>query len=187
MSRFRQALSRELKRRLPDKVENRWSYRIEGLIEQHYQTAPHEHVAVIVDSEVDAVEYEILSNLLYQFIQSDYYFKQSRYRILLWQENVFSMVSPRNLYYRKLKQHLSEIELHGAISGDWTTFFQLYEPHKKAGQAILITSKEKVEALKQVKADRIKNLVIIYYGGPGSQPREVISSIPCLALESMEG
>ena len=187
MDKFIREPDRELKKRLPRSTEYGWSRRIEGALERSGQTAPHDDVAIIVDSEIGTEEYEAMINELYEYFRRDEFFKQSYYRIILWRKDELSLASPKRISnVAHVKKYFEEITV-GEISGSsWEAFWQLYKPHKRAGQVILITSKEKVEGMKQSKIIGVRNLLVVYQGNADSKIRGMVSAVPCIAFAVKE-
>ena len=182
MNKFIKELDRELKKRLPQSSEYGWSRRIEGALERSEQTAPHDDVAIIVDGEIGPEEYEALSGGLYEYLRKDEYFKRSYYRILLWKNDELSLVSPKRISNgAHIKKYFEEITVGEKPGSSWETFWQLYKPHKRAGQVVLITNNDKVESMKQSKIIGVRNLLVIYRGNADTQMREIVSTVPCLA------
>lgn len=187
MDKFTRELSHELLKRLTQTTEYGWSRRIEGALERSDSTAPHDDVAIIVDSEMGAEEYHILWDKLYQFIKSDEYFKRSYYRILLWKHDGLELVSPKRVSnFGHLPKYFEEITVESDVACDWDSFWQFYKPHKKAGQVILLTTADKVEIMRESKAIAIRNLLVVYQGGSEAKVKEVIKSIPCIAYISKQ-
>ena len=183
MNKFIKELDRELKKRLPQSSEYGWSRRIEGALERSEQTAPHDDVAIIVDGEIGPEEYEALSGGLYEYLRKDEYFKRSYYRILLWKNDELSLVSPKRISnVAHIKKYFEEITVGEKPGSSWETFWQLYKPHKRAGQVVLITNNDKVESMKQSKIIGVRNLLAIYLGNADSQVRSMASTVPCIAF-----
>lgn len=183
MNKFIKELDRELKKRLPQSTEYGWSRRIEGALERSEQSAPHDDVAIIVDGEIGSEEYEALSGGLYEYLRKDEYFKRSYYRILLWKNDELSLVSPKRISnVAHIKKYFEEITVGEKPGSSWETFWQLYKPHKRAGQVVLITNNDKVESMKQSKIIGVRNLLAIYLGNADSQVRSMASTVPCIAF-----
>ena len=183
MNKFIKELDRELKKRLPQSTEYGWSRRIEGALERSEQSAPHDDVAIIVDSEIGSEEYEALSGGMYEYLRMDEYFKRSYYRILLWKNDELSLVSPKRISnVAHIKKYFEEITVGEKPGSSWETFWQLYKPHKRAGQVVLITNNDKVESMKQSKIIGVRNLLAIYLGNADSQVRSMASTVPCIAF-----
>ena len=183
MNKFIKELDRELKKRLPQSTEYGWSRRIEGALERSEQSAPHDDVAIIVDGEIGSEEYEALSGGLYDYLRKDEYFKRSYYRILLWKNDELSLVSPKRISnVAHIKKYFEEITVGEKPGSSWETFWQLYKPHKRAGQVVLITNNDKVESMKQSKIIGVRNLLAIYLGNADSQVRSMASTVPCIAF-----
>ena len=185
MNKFIKELDRELKKRLPQSAEYGWSRRIEGALERSEQSAPHDDVAIIVDGEIGPEEYEALSGGLYEYLRKDEYFKRSYYRILLWKNDELSLVSPKRISNgAHIKKYFEEITVGEKPGSSWETFWQLYKPHKKAGQVIMLTTKEKVDLLREKPVVAIKNLAIVYEGDINSKYIDKIYNIPCIAQKA---
>ena len=183
MNKFIKELDRELKKRLPQSTEYGWSRRIEGALERSEQSAPHDDVAIIVDGEIGSEEYEALSGGLYEYLRKDEYFKRSYYRILLWKNDELSLISPKRISnVAHIKKYFEEITVGEKPGSSWETFWQLYKPHKRAGQVVLITNNDKVESMKQSKIIGVRNLLAIYLGNADSQVRSMASTVPCIAF-----
>ena len=187
MNKFIKELDRELKKRLPQSTEYGWSRRIEGALERSEQSAPHDDVAIIVDGEIGSEEYEALSGGLYEYLRKDEYFKRSYYRILLWKNDELSLVSPKRISnVAHIKKYFEEITVGEKPGSSWETFWQLYKPHKRAGQVVLITNNDKVESMKQSKIIGVRNLLVVYQGNADSQERSMASTVPCIAFVAKE-
>ena len=185
MDKFDMELKKVLMKRLPQSTEYGWSRRIEGALERSESSAPHEDVAIIVDSEIGVDVFTNISDKLYKFISKDEFFKKSHYRILLWKQDGLALISPKRISNAShVKNYLDAVEIGSGNSTDWNEFWQFYKPHKKAGQVFLITSQAKVERMSESKAIGIKNLVIVYEGDESSSVKKVIMSIPCIAYVS---
>ncbi len=142
-------------------------------------------------------EYSLLATQLFQFIRRDKFYKWSRYRILLWKNDDLTLVSPNKMSQMShIKTKLGEIIPDGTDSNStWDSFWEKYEPHKKAGQVILVTSESRIESLKESAAVRIRNLVIFYCISSEDKKVQRVFHIPCIgyaeqgekpALESSE-
>ena len=185
MNKFIKELDRELKKRLPQSTEYGWSRRIEGALERNEQSAPHDDAAIIVDGEIGSEEYEALSGGLYEYLRKDEYFKRSYYRILLWKNDELSLISPKRISnVAHIKKYFEEITVGEKLGSSWETFWQLYKPHKKAGQVIMLTTKEKVDLLREKPVVAIKNLAIVYEGDINSKYIDKIYNIPCIAQKA---
>lgn len=186
---FTREMKRILIKRLPETVEYAWSRRIEGALEANQQTAPHKFVTIIIDNEINGTDYKAITKKLYMFLKNDKFFSYSTYRILLWKDKVFSLIPPnrKELKARYLNKHFDEIELDGTPSGEWDNFWELFKPHKKAGQVFFITTQEKVESLKQLNVIGIRNLMVLYPGLAETVVVQHFSRIPCIAnIENTE-
>ena len=182
MNKFIKELDRELKKRLPQSTEYGWSRRIEGALERSEQSAPHDDVAIIVDSEIGSEEYEALSGGMYEYLRKDEYFKRSYYRILFWKNDELSLVSPKRISnVAHIKKYFEEIKVGENSGSSWEIFWQLYKPHKRAGQVIMLTTKEKVDLLREKPVVAIRNLAIVYEGDINSKYIDKIYNIPCIA------
>ena len=114
-------------------------------------------------------------------------FKLSHYRILLWKQDELELVSPKRVSnVGHLPKYIEEIVVGSEVACDWDSFWQLYKPHKRAGQVILLTTADKIETMRESKAVAIRNLLVVYQGGAEVKVKEVIKSIPCIANISVE-
>ena len=156
-------------------------------MERNEQSAPHDDVAIIVDGEIGSEEYEALSGGLYEYLRKDEYFKRSYYRILLWKNDELSLISPKRISnVAHIKKYFVEIAVGEKTGSSWETFWQLYKPHKRAGQVVLITNNDKVESMKQSKIIGVRNLLVVYQGNADSQERSMASTVPCIAFVAKE-
>ncbi len=182
MDNFIKELRKILRKRLPQSMEYGWSRRIEGALERSEDSAPHEYVTIMIDGETEVQEYDAIKDTLYEFLKNDEFFKRSNYRVLLWKDNQFFPVSPKRVSQMShLKRYLDQITIETVSSGKWDDFWEIYKPHKRAGQVILITCKEKAESLNMSKVIGIKNLVVIYVGDENSKTLNMVKTIPCIA------
>lgn len=115
-------------------------------------------------------------------IRRDKFYKCSKYRILLWKNDDLTLVSPNKMSQMShIKTKLGEIRPDGIdTNSTWDTFWEKYEPHKKAGQVILVTSGARIESLKESSAVRIRNLVIIYRTSSKDKKVQRVFHIPCV-------
>ncbi|NLT47114.1 MAG: hypothetical protein GXX92_01745 [Clostridiales bacterium] len=183
MSRFIHELEKVLYRNLPQSTGPALSRRVESAWVENEEKVPHEFVAIIVDGDMNDGEYSSLATQLFQFIRRDRFFKWSKYRILLWKNDDLKLVSPNKMSQMShIKTKLGEISPDGIdTNSTWDTFWEKYEPHKKAGQVILVTSGSRIESLMNSDARNIKNLVIVYNGDLENKVVQKIKNIPCIA------
>ncbi len=185
MSTFESELKKALHRNLPQSRDNVWSGKVEGALVKSEETVPHEYVTIIVDSSMTEDDYDSLSDRVYRVIKHDEFYRWSKYRVILWDNNEFTMVSKPKIQVSHVKDCLKELDLGNGNSGTWETFWELYKPHKKAGRVIMLTTSEAIGSLSESKPSGIKNLVIIYCNeDTDSKLPERISNIPCIACLS---
>ena len=113
-------------------------------------------------------------------LKKNIYFKQSKYRVFLWKDSEFILVSSINVSSSRIIHCFKELDSYETTSGDWDNFKTLYTPHKKAGQAILVTSSAKIEQLENSSLTRLKNLLILYPTDKEYKRIQIISGIPCI-------
>ena len=82
-----------------------------------------------------------------------------------------------------LRANLDSMNIEEAESGDCSNFVEIYKPHKKAGQAFLITTEDKVNELAQTGGLIIKNLIILYPSSDNSVQRICGRRIPCIPMD----
>ncbi len=184
MDKFTRELKRYLYKNLPSTVEYSPSRRIEGWMDTSDVPGPHKDVTIIVDDAVSSQDYATIMEMVYPFLRKDQFFKRSHYRIILWKQDTFTMLEPGRFNNIYNKQHLFDgVPVSGIRSNSWTNFLQLYAPHTKAGQVILITTKEMIEELRTEKISRRKNLLIIYLAHTDAKTVEAIFGNLCIACE----
>lgn len=183
MDSFTIILKKTLINRLPQTVEYEWSRVIEGAMESNNAATWHKHVTIIVDNEVNDDGYKAIAKKLAQFLRRNEYFRYSKYRVLLWKQNSFSPITlaGRGVSALLLNKLFDELVLDGTASGNWDNYRVLYKPHRLDSQVLLITTREKVEALRQLTALGIKNLVILYPALTRANMNQTILRIPCIA------
>ncbi len=184
MDKFTRELKKYLYKNLPSTVEYSPSRRIEGWMDTNDEPGPHKDVTIIVDDAVSNQDYAQIMEKVYPFLRKDQFFKRSHYRIILWKQDTFTMLQPgrfNNIYNRQ--SLFDGVPVSGMESSSWKDFLQLYAPHTKAGQVILITTKEKIEKLRTEKIARRKNLLITYCADPGAKTVETIHGNLCIACE----
>lgn len=155
-------------------------------MERSESTTAHDDVAIIVDAEINNDELRTLFDKLYAFLSKDEYFRMSHYRILRWFGDELTLISKSRVDFGHTKHYFEDIEVNSNIRADWNVFWQLYKPHKRAGQVIMITTADKVEAMRDSKAIAIKYLLIIYQSRQDTKVKELIKSIPCIAYIQKE-
>ncbi len=180
-------LKKELYRRLPSTTEYRASKRIEGWMDSREETAAHKYVTIFVDDELQQAEYDQMIDGIRNFLKRDTYFRQSHYMIYLWKQDNLMNMTPGNLSSTRIHNgDFGMFQVNGSGSSDWSKFLDLYMPHRRAGQVILLTTKDKIEKLRVQKLPRIKNLLIVYRGDSNSKPVETISGNVCIACVEKE-
>ena len=80
-----------------------------------------------------------------------------------------------------MNRYFDELNLDDTNSGNWDNYWELYKSYKQGGQAFLITTQEKVEALRHITVLRVNNLMVLYTALPGVNISQIISRIPCIA------
>ncbi len=184
MDKYTRELTKYLYKNLPSTVEYNPSRRIEGWMDTSDVPGPHKDVTIIVDDAVSRQDYAQIMDKVYLFLRKDQFFRRSHYRIILWKQDTFSMQQPGRFNNIRNKQHLfDEVPVSGTQSNSWRNFLQLYAPHTKAGQVILITTKEMVEELRTEKMSKRKNLLITYCADSNAKPVETIFGNLCIACE----
>ncbi len=186
MSTFESELKNTLHRALLQSRESVGSRRVEGALVRSEETVHYEYVTIIVDSSISKDDFDILSDRIYKIIKHDEFYRWSKYRIILWDNNELSLVSKPKMQVGRVKDCLKEIDLENGSNGSWETFWELYKPHKKAGRVIMLTTSEMIEELRNTKPVVIRNLVITYCGDAGNRVSELISHIPCIACISKQ-
>ena len=186
MSTFESELKKVLHRNLPQSQENVWSKRVEGALVRSEETTYHKNVTIIVDNSISQEEYDDLSDRIIKLIRTDEFYKWSNYRILQWKNNEFKMIAGPKLQVSRVKDDMNRVIPDGSNTGTWEQFAELYKPHKKAGQVIMLTTYKAIVALREAEIPRIKNLLITYCGETDSNLRKEISGIPCIANVQVE-
>lgn len=148
------------------------------------ETAAHRHVTIIIDCEIAEEDAALILGELIQFARHNNYFRQSKYRVLLWKENEFSRATPVDIPASSIARHLEKIDAYGTVSGSWENFREIYTPHRKAGQVILITTANKVNLLEQTKTIRAKNLLILSPADGENAMKQMVNGILCLPYEA---
>lgn len=175
-------LKKELYRRLPSETEYRASRRIEGWMDPREETTAHKYVTLIVDDEISQTEYDRIIDKVRMLLKKDEYFKRSQYRVYLWKQDSLTNVTPGSLSYtRAQRSELGVIQVSGSAGSDWSKFPEIYAPHRKSGQVILFTTKEKIEKLRTEKRFPFKNLLIVYPADPDAKIVETVAGITCVA------
>lgn len=181
MSKFDRELARALTKRLPNRLDYVVSYRIEGAVELREMTTGHDRVVIIIDCETDAKKIAPILDALVRFIKKDNYFRLSYYSVFLWRDESFLPLSPLRVSASRLRQHFEKINGYGNASGSWENFKEVYKPHKKAGQAILITTARKVTQLGEMRTIGANNLLLLYPRDDESENKGTIAGVPCIA------
>lgn len=181
MRKFDSELRRALTKRLPNSLDYVVSYRIEGAVELREMTTGHDRVVIIIDCETDAKTIAPILDALVRFIKRDDYFWLSYYSVFLWRDETFSPLSPLRVSASRLRQHFEKIDAYGNTSGSWENFKEIYKPHKKAGQAILITTARKVAQLREMRTIGANNLLLLYPRDDESENKRTIAGVPCIA------
>ncbi len=187
MSTFESELKKSLHRNLPQSQENVWSKRVEGALVKSEETVPHEYVTIIVDSSINKDDYVVISERIYKIIKHDAFYRWSKYRVILWNNNEFTMISKPKIQVSHVKDCLKELDLGNGNNGTWETFWELYRPHKKAGRVIMLTTSKAIESLRESNTKGIKNLIITYCGNSESKLVQKISEITCIAYVEQKG
>ncbi len=187
MSTFESELKKTLHRNLPQSQENVWSKRVEGALVKSEETVPHEYVTIIVDSSINKDDYDVLSDRIYKIIKHDEFYRWSKYRVILWNNNEFTMVSKPKIQVSHVKGRLKELDLGNGNNGTWDIFWELYKPYKKAGRVIMLTTSKAIESLRESKPIGIKNLVITYCGDSESKLVQKVLGITCIAYVEQKG
>ena len=150
------------------------SRRIEGQLTRKTVMMPFNQVVIMVDADIDNINYEFIVTGLCKFVKNDRYFKFTRYNIVLWMNNEFLLHMPKKVSARQLKQNVDEFMVGKNSNNNWTQFRTLYRPYKKEQMVILITTEHKINNLKQDNTGIAKNLLIIYQN---TTPRVMAYSI----------
>lgn len=180
MRAFSRLLSKELIKRLPQGIDYEWSRKIEGAYVQVEGKIAHKYVSIFIDCDIDTKSAIAILDELGTFLKKNIYFKQSKYRVFLWKDSEFILVSSINVSPSRIIHCFKELDSYETTSGDWDNFKTLYTPHKKAGQAILVTSSAKIEQLENSSLTRLKNLLILYPTDKEYKRIQIISGIPCI-------
>ena len=181
MRKFDSALMRALMKRLPNRLDYVVSYRIEGAVDLREITTGHDRVVIIIDCETDAKTITPILDAIVRFIKREDYFRLSDYSVFLWRDEIFSPLSPLRVSASRLRQHFEKIDAYGNTSGSWENFKEIYKPHKKAGQAILITTARKVAQLREMRTIGANNLLLLYPRDDESENKRTIAGVPCIA------
>ncbi len=185
---FNSNLKKILDRRLPQSTEYGWSKRVEGALVRSEDRAAHETGAIIIDDALTEEQSRQLCEVIANYLSKDANFKKTKYKTIIWRESSFSVVhehgSTALCNIKGLKTNLSSVRTTGHDSGDWESFRDLYTPHKKAGQVILLTKQEKIDLLEQAGTLIIKNLVIAYPHSDDKERKAIIKNIPCIPFEN---
>ncbi len=186
MSVFYTALSRLLKSRIPMNHEYEWSRRIPGALVPREEAKAIDHVTIIIDSELTKQAAKTILDDLIRFITQDFNYKKSRYRLFLWNNEQLVMKSRLNTQARFIEKAVETIDEYTTKSGNWMNFKEIYQPHKKAGEVILITSEDKVKQLEQLPRFIARNLVILYEAYQEELIKRKIFEIPSLGYRKRE-
>ena len=186
---FTSNLKKILDRRLPQSTEYGWSKRVEGALVRSEDSAAHETGAIIIDDALTEEQSQQLCEVISDYLSKDPNFKRTKYKVMIWRESAFSVIhehGPTALCNIKgLKTDLGSVKTTGNDSGDWDAFRELYIPHKKAGQVILLTTQEKIDLLEQAGTIIIKNLVIAYPHTDGKERKAIIKDSLTLGLNAL--
>lgn len=117
-------------KRLPNRLDYVVSYRIEGAVELREITTGHDRVVIIIDCETDAKTIAPILDAIVRFIKREDYFRLSDYSVFLWQDEIFSPLSPSRVSASRLGRHLEKIDGYGNVSGSWENFKEIYKPQK---------------------------------------------------------
>ncbi len=184
---FISKLKKSLYRNLPQSSEYRPSRRVEGALERNEETTSHEFGVVIVDDELTEAQSKQLCKILYDFLSKDKYFKKTKYRTMVWKESAFAVIQEHGpsalCSVVRMKTDLDCIKTSGNSSSDWENFREIYKPHKRAGQVILITTQEKIDLLEQAHLITARNLITIYPCTDSKERRTKVKNIPCIPYE----
>ena len=182
MAVFRSELKKALKKNLPQGTGYELSRRIEGAIVPSEDEGYYEFVTIIVDGDLNAAAYAAIVRELHHFIKSDNSYRRSKYKVILWKNGTFTSMSRFNLNTSNARRRLDEICVEDTPNEAWGDFWQMYQPHKKAGKVILIVNAEKIETLAPItEIGRIKNMLIVFPVKPETEVKRIVSGIPCIA------
>lgn len=184
MNSFGRELSKALMKRLPQSNEYGWSRRVEGALVRSEETAAHSHVVIIIDCEISETNAAPILGEIIRFVTSNQYFRKSKYRVFLWEHGGFTLMPPLKVSARELEQHLAKVADYDTMSGNWENFAEIYTPHKKAGQTMLITTADKIATLKNTPTARAKNLLILYPADDGKNGKLAVAGIPCVGYKN---
>ena len=184
MSKFGKELAKNLIKRLPQSSSYEWSRRVEGALVRSEGMATHSHVVIIIDCEIGEEAAKPILGEISRFAKSNEYFRQSKYRIFLWQNDALSLLTPMQVSAIRLERHFEKITAYNVVSGNWDNFKEIYTPQKKAGQAILITTAYKVAQLETMHTVRAKNLLIVYPASDEGKKSRVVAGISCIAYNN---
>ncbi len=184
---FTRSLRKELYKRLPQSSEYVPSRRIEGALEVSEDTVAHEFGTIIVDAEVGDDIAKTICDALYDFLSTDKFFKKTKYRLFVWAKKELVLVkalsSAVSVSVKGLRTNLDSMVIEETKSGDCSNFVEIYKPHKKIGQAFLITTEDKINELAQTGGITISNLIILYPSSDKKVRMICGRRIPCIPMD----
>lgn len=162
MNMFQCKLSKALIKRLPHTTGYEWSRKYEGALTQTDEVTSHKFVKIIIDCEISKNDCTQIFNEVFQVVRHNWDFKNSKYFIFLWKEGTYTSVSSMSASVKRLVELFAKVDTYNTVSGDWENFKELYTPHRKSGQVILITTARKVAQLGVGNNIRDKNLLVLF-------------------------
>lgn len=166
---FVHELERTLRQQLRTRVGCFPSRRIEDQFSWRPVMMPFNQIIIIVDADIDTANYKLIVAGLCKFIRKDRYYRTTRYNIVHWTENGFSLMMTKKLTALQLEQNLADLVVENDSNTDWTTYRNLYTQYQREHKVILITTQHKVDDLKLEKKGIAKNLMILY---PSTSPKK---------------
>ena len=162
MNMFQHKISKELTEKLPHTTEYAPSRKYEGALTEIDEVTSHKFVKIIIDCEISKNDCTQIFNDVFQVVRQNWYFKNSKYFIFLWKEGTYTSVSSMSASVKRLVELFAKVDTYNTVSGDWENFRELYTPHRKSGQVILITTARKVAQLGVGNNIRGKNLLVLF-------------------------
>ncbi len=153
-----------------------------GIREIQGTFVPAQNVAIIVDCETDHEEFKEMADVLCDFIRNNKYYKNTNYKIFVWDSNGLTLIQGRSGAVERLRKTLEDIDTGSEKTGDWEGLKESFLPYRNlVERTIVITDSDKIEKLRDAGQIRFKNFTAIYKGDMDSNRREMINSIPCVA------
>lgn len=183
MDLFARNLKKVLIKRLKKDSNFSYSQRYEGKMDYSEETVPHKFVTIIIDNKMDEKNYKAIVNKLFVFLNTDKFFKESKYQIRLWKQGQFILTPEKKVdqRVRLIKQYLDDIVLED-------NFMELYEKqeYRRAGEILLVTTQKRIESLEQQQTFLIRNMVVLYPNSFDTSNISFINRIPCISYNDRE-